>query len=258
MKATNLELELQKVGFDAREASVYLASLELGPSPVQKIAQRAGIPRATVYLVLDDLQNKGVVTTYDEGKKTYYVAEPPQHIADLVEENVLHAKQQQETIKRLIPQLTSRGQFEKGDASIVKYYQGPGGLRGYLRDAVTVDSQEIFSFIYNEASERLMAKANVSWDDIAKNRKRKKMKRKLIVTGEDIEKLKITHRTEDVLYLNTSDLALEADIDIIGDYVGFIPYAEPLRCVLIKDKSIATTMKSLFSAVWSLHSGKSS
>ena len=66
--ANNLELELQHIGLNEREAKVYLAALELGPSPVQKIAQRAGIPRATVYLVLDDLRSKGFVTTYDEGK----------------------------------------------------------------------------------------------------------------------------------------------------------------------------------------------
>ena len=72
--ANNLEIELQRVGLDERQAKVYLAALELGPSPVQKIAQRAGIPRATVYLVLNDLQGKGLITTYDEGKKTFFVA----------------------------------------------------------------------------------------------------------------------------------------------------------------------------------------
>ena len=70
MAPNNLEFELQKIGLDEREAKVYLATLELGPSPVQKIAQRSQVPRATTYLVLDDLQNKGFVSTYKDRKST--------------------------------------------------------------------------------------------------------------------------------------------------------------------------------------------
>ncbi|HSX24954.1 MAG TPA: helix-turn-helix domain-containing protein [Candidatus Andersenbacteria bacterium] len=246
----NLEFDLQKVGFDEREAKVYLACLELGPSPVQKIAQRAETPRATVYLVLDDLQNKGVVTTYDEGKKTYYVAEPPQKIADLVDKRALKVKQQQETLKSLIPELTSRGQFEKGESSIVKYYQGDGGLRGYVKDIFQTEGNEILSYISHEESDRIMAQMGIAWSDIAEWRKKKQLKRKLIVVGNDINFLKKIHKSGDAVYLTNEQLKLKADIDIIGDVVGFMPYLQPFSCVLIHDKSIADTMRNIFLKTW--------
>src|SRR3990167_11319830 len=98
----NLEIELQRVGLGERAAKVYLAALELGPSPVQKIAQRAGIPRATVYLVLDDLRSKGFVTTYDEGKKTFFVAESPEKLGDLIDRREDELKKQRQAMEGLV------------------------------------------------------------------------------------------------------------------------------------------------------------
>src|SRR3989344_6823911 len=183
MTATNLELELQKVGFDAREASVYLASLELGPSPVQKIAQRAGIPRATVYLVLDDLQNKGVVTTYEEGKKTYYVAEPPQHIADLVDENEIRVKQQKDTLKSLIPELTSRGQFEKGEKPMVKYYEGAQAVGVFMKDLLSGHEGEGLGIINLDKAINTLEQVNFPIDKVRERRKKNKIKSRVIYTN---------------------------------------------------------------------------
>src|SRR3989344_7665668 len=130
----NFEIELQRTGLDERGAKVYLAALELGPSPVQKIAARAGIPRATVYLVLSDLQGKGLITTYDEGKKTFFVAESPSQLELLVERREAEFKAQKEAIKNLVPELISRGQFEQGGRPMVKYYEGPNAVKSWLKD----------------------------------------------------------------------------------------------------------------------------
>ncbi|MBI3251348.1 MAG: TrmB family transcriptional regulator, partial [Candidatus Andersenbacteria bacterium] len=59
---------LKHLGLKDKEAAVYLAALQLGPSPVQNIARRANVVRATTYVILEDLQKKGLVTHYKEGK----------------------------------------------------------------------------------------------------------------------------------------------------------------------------------------------
>ncbi|MBU2235559.1 helix-turn-helix domain-containing protein, partial [Patescibacteria group bacterium] len=46
----NLETSLIQFGLNSKEASVYLAALELGGSPVLKIAKKAELKRPTVYL----------------------------------------------------------------------------------------------------------------------------------------------------------------------------------------------------------------
>ncbi len=47
-----LPLELKKLGLTDKEVRVYLATLELGYTTVQKIAQAAKISRPTAYAVI--------------------------------------------------------------------------------------------------------------------------------------------------------------------------------------------------------------
>ena len=51
----NPALILKNLGLSEKAAQVYLASLELGEAPVQKLAERAGLKRTTVYYVLEEL-----------------------------------------------------------------------------------------------------------------------------------------------------------------------------------------------------------
>lgn len=250
MTVTNLELELQKVGFDAREASVYLASLELGPSPVQKIAQRAGIPRATVYLVLDDLQNKGVVTTYEEGKKTYYVAEPPQHIADLVEENALKVKQQQETIKRLIPELASRGQFEKGERPMIRYYEGPRALQTFIHDIFSSKGKEIINFYHLDRAVETLANGGYSMEEVRKKRAKISLTSRVIYTSKNGPVTGYSTKERVAKFIKEKDYPLEADISVRGKSVFLFPYSNPPRGVTIEDSAIANSLKTIFDLLW--------
>ena len=73
-----LEKDIEKLGLSEKEAKVYLASLELGPSPVQVISQKSKVNRATTYVVIDSLMAMGLMSTYDEGKKTFFTSESPE------------------------------------------------------------------------------------------------------------------------------------------------------------------------------------
>lgn len=249
--ANNLEIELQRIGLDEREAKVYLASLELGPSPVQKIAQRARVPRATTYLVLDDLKSKGFITTYDEGKKTFFVAQSPDQLQNLLKLKEQRLQEEKDSLKDLLPELKKITQFKTDDTSpVVRYYEGEGGLKAFFRDIWRFEGKEVLSLMDHDESTQLLSLAGGSWGDVAQKRKRHKVKRKLIVVGEKPEGLKRIHKSGPAIFITKNQLPLRADVDIIGDFVGFMPYQKPLRCVLIHDPSIARTMSTIFHTIW--------
>ena len=50
--------QLQHLGLSDKEASVYMASLELGSDTVQEIAKRAEVKRANTYAVIEKLMSK--------------------------------------------------------------------------------------------------------------------------------------------------------------------------------------------------------
>lgn len=79
--------ELKKAGLSDKEIAVYVTALTLGPSTVQVIARRAQVARGTTYVTIEKLLEQGLMTQYVEGKRKFFVAEPPQQILRLMEKN---------------------------------------------------------------------------------------------------------------------------------------------------------------------------
>lgn len=67
----------ESVGLKPKEASVYLALLELGRGNVTQIAKISGLKRSIIYVVLDDLTKKGYISQLPEKKISEYSAQDP-------------------------------------------------------------------------------------------------------------------------------------------------------------------------------------
>ncbi len=84
---------LVSLGFSEKEANVYLALLELGSRTVSPIARSANINRTTAYDILETLVAKGLVSISGKEPVQEYVAESPEKVLKLIEEE-LNKKQQ--------------------------------------------------------------------------------------------------------------------------------------------------------------------
>jgi sugar-specific transcriptional regulator TrmB len=246
----NLEIELQRAGFDERQAKVYLAALELGPSPVQKIAARAGIPRASVYLVLNDLQQRGLITTYDEGKKTFFVAESPKRLEEIMENREAEFKAQKDAIKLLVPELISRGQFENGERPIVKYYEGPNAVKSWLKDNLSGEGGELLNIFHHDRADATLQKIGFPFEEVRALRKKHKIISRVIYTANKGPIEGYSTKERQAKFVSPDKYPFEADIVIRGDRIFFAPYNLPLRGVAIEDKAIANSMKTVFEALW--------
>ncbi|HEU0050855.1 MAG TPA: helix-turn-helix domain-containing protein, partial [Patescibacteria group bacterium] len=71
---------LMECGLTRKEADVYLALLELGPTGAQEIGKRADVNRTTTYLCLEMLKRRGLVSHFDEAKKLCFSAESPERL----------------------------------------------------------------------------------------------------------------------------------------------------------------------------------
>src|SRR4030042_7132027 len=90
---------LTNLGLDPKSASVYLNTLELGPTTIKKIAARTSLPRSTTYLLIDDLKKYNLVTESKVGKKTIFTASPPEKLIDIAKE---FKERSSETLSRII------------------------------------------------------------------------------------------------------------------------------------------------------------
>ena len=72
--------ELQKIGLSANEATVYLASLEMGPSTILELSKQSKIKRPTTHFVMEGFIKKGLASSFEKGKKRYFVVESPERL----------------------------------------------------------------------------------------------------------------------------------------------------------------------------------
>ncbi|MFZ5364074.1 MAG: TrmB family transcriptional regulator [Patescibacteria group bacterium] len=100
-----LEKELQKLGLSDKEAKVYLASMELGPSPVQAVAQKSGVNRATTYVMIESLISRGLMSSFEKGKKKFFTAESPEQLVTLLHKEEAEIKEKTRQMMEILPEL---------------------------------------------------------------------------------------------------------------------------------------------------------
>lgn len=126
MSVAPIELELRKLGLTEKEARIYLAGLELGPSSVQSIAQKTGLTRPTTYEIIKKLAAKKLlVETGKKGKRAFAV-QPPENILGLLRTQKREIDEKEREFIRIISTLEAKR--SKGKEGI-KVFKGEEGLK---------------------------------------------------------------------------------------------------------------------------------
>lgn len=138
--------ELELFNFTDREARVYLALLELGPSVVSVIAKSSGLKRSSLYILLDSLNKKGFVSTSESehtGTRTY-IATSPERIIYMANENLKKSQQLIQTAEKIFPALHQK--YTKSDFKPrVRFLDGKEGIINAYEDTLT-SSETIRSY----------------------------------------------------------------------------------------------------------------
>ena len=77
---------LTKLGLSQKAVEVYVASLQLGPTTIQKIAQKANLPRSSTYLLMDELKTKGLISETALAKKSIFTPSSPGKLIQIATE----------------------------------------------------------------------------------------------------------------------------------------------------------------------------
>lgn len=93
-----IALLLTTTGISKKAAQVYLAALQAGPTTMTDLARITTLKRSSVYLLIDTLLGRGLITTERRGKKTFYRAEHPQRILQTI-------RARTREMERVIPEL---------------------------------------------------------------------------------------------------------------------------------------------------------
>ncbi len=253
MKA--LARELQKLGLSDKEALVYLASLELGPSPVQIISRKAEVNRATTYVMIESLLQKGLMSTFDKGKKTMYTAEKPERLHRIVHAERATVDEKESVIKRLLPDLEAISDAA-GERPKVSFYEGEEGLEAMRETIFDTRTEQMEDFISFDDLRHLLPKEH--WKKHNARLAQRKIKGRTIYTSEQLENPadSIKHLWE-FRRIPKAQFPMHGELTVYGSRVAMIALRGKLAGVIIESKEMATMVRSMFELAW-LQAGKNS
>ncbi len=142
---------LKKLGFSDKISTVYLTLLRLGPSSVRKLAETSQMNRGSVYEGLKWLQDQGLVDFYEKDTKQYFVAEDPDKLASMVQNQIADLKETAVRVYDFIPELKSL--HNKGSERPVARYYDQSEIHTILEDVLAVCEArgEVLYRIYSTA-----------------------------------------------------------------------------------------------------------
>ncbi|MBI1999236.1 MAG: hypothetical protein HYS74_01105 [Parcubacteria group bacterium] len=242
--------ELQELGLSEKEARVYLAALELGKATADEIAKQANIKRSTAYVQIGSLQKQGLMSSYEEGKKTYFSPESPENLRRTVERQKQNIDFKQQELNKILPELSHL--FEGvGERPRVRFFDGKEGITSLREEifhakrgvAYVIYSFDALASIYSE--EELIA--------FAEKRAAKKIPFKLIYTREE-GKFGYPVRTPftERRFMSPERMPLSADIFVFDNRVGVMSLKGKIFGVLIESEEIAESIRSIFNVLWNI------
>lgn len=245
--------ELKKIGLKDKEASVYLACLQLGPSPVQVIARRAKVVRATTYVILESLAKLGLITEYQEGKKTLFTAEPPRQLLRVLEKQEEDIREKEQKLEILMPQLQALLK-SSGDRASVRYLDGLEGLRS-IRQEIVMYSQPgslVRNFIPDDHLRSIFPEDRHSY---YRQRVAKKIYSKTIFTTRSSE-VKEKMLSDDFskfserLYVSPENFPAAGGLSVFGDRVSLSSFIGRIGGVIIESEAMAEMVRNMFDLAW--------
>jgi HTH-type transcriptional regulator, sugar sensing transcriptional regulator len=126
---------IASLGLSENEAKVYLALLELGPSLVTEISQKAEVNRVSCYDVLEKLVQYNLVT-YASGQnsKKRYSAMPPYNLFSFLERRQKRQDKKLEELKRKMPELKML--YRELNRPSIKFFEGTEGLKAIYAETL--------------------------------------------------------------------------------------------------------------------------
>lgn len=246
MQIANVAKKLESVGLTEKQAKVYVAALFLGPAAVQRIAEQAEVNRATTYVILAELADMGLVSESTEGKKTVYVAEPPEAIDRYLNAMEKAIDDRKAQLKGVMTELKEASRIEVEDAPVVRFFKGPEAAQAvsaYLRRKSKRNS-EVYSMTNVDEVLRLfpdILKTNPS------DRQKKSITSKVIYSGDT----QIASDAKSGRRVKRSTKPILGDINIYEDRMSILSYrGDDSVGVIIEGREIVAVLRQLFELAW--------
>lgn len=226
---------------------MYAAALELGPSPVQVISKKAGVNRATTYVQIASLSARGLMTTYEQGKKRFFVAESPERLSALYEEELHILRDKEKALQELMPEL-KRLRPNTGMPT-VRLFEGQDGLEMARQELMHAKNKDIVDFLGQDHYRQAVPEASRVQQYLRV--KKAGFRGKVILSTKDFAQYERDETTTfDRRVISGEQYKIPGELAVFDDKIVMLSYKGEPVAVMIENKEMAEMLSSLFNLAW--------
>ncbi|MFB6226623.1 MAG: TrmB family transcriptional regulator [Candidatus Paceibacteria bacterium] len=239
---------LKYYGLDNVQIKVYKKLVKKGESRVPDLLEDLELSRASIYDALKELQNKNLVVDRKEGRKTFYKAEHPDKLHELMKDKRRELESKNNRIQEVIDKF--KGEYKKqSNRPGVRVFEGKEGFKEAMYD--NLEANEIYSILDMKNVPDFIYELD---KDYVKRRRKKGINKKILIKGDEKEKQHLksldTHLKE-VRLLPEDFSHSKSSIQIYNDKVAYFAMRkDPILAVIINDPHINQINKNIFDHLW--------
>lgn len=222
-----------------KEIELYVDLIENGESSAGELAERTNIKRPTVYLTLESLHAKSLVSVIDKGKIKKYVAMDPENLREFFAQRI-------RTLNEIMPKLKFlSNRLSKKPA--VRYFSGIEGAKAAYHETLVEPKTQVRTIGSIRNTKKVFG------PDFVDRYIRERVKRKISmdsILGDTPFARKIGKQNKKQLrklaLIDPHLLPKNTEANIWGHKVAFASYGEEPVGIIIENKEFAQLLSTLY------------
>ena len=228
-----------ELGLTATETRIYLSALKLGPTSVQEIAKSAKLSRTAAYDAVASLQERGLIATFERGKRRFFSAADPERALAYFRENVGRMEEKLDTLNRSISEIKM---MAGGERPTVRLYEGDEALHVLFNDMASVGPKEFLEV--SNITEVYKHLDNKYLHEVRKVLDPSRVKIRLLHRGET----KAPREGTEYCQLPDEFGDFHGDLWIYDNRLAFTQYIGKTVVIIIESKAFADMARVMFRA----------
>jgi len=236
-----------ELGLKEEHLKIYKASLSWGETTISNLAYKSGIARTTVYELIDELVNIGIIkTSIKKGKKLYSPAQPEFLMGLLkkksseLEDLIYNFNNQMKELKAIenTKKLKPKVYMLEGAEGVMQAYEMTFEAKEVLVQCLTDDYGDVSEEFFNDYFERFFKQSDIKSKEIlAENEDEEYIKK--YGSGKNLQ-LRVPVKGETA-----------TDFMVFEDKVVFVSFAKGgSYALLVDDAKVASCMRNIYNLAW--------
>ena len=246
---------LEQIGLERAEIKAYLALIESGLTTTGLLVKKSGIPSSRIYLILQQLVEKGLVSYTIVRNTKYFKAQDPKRLYEFIDSQKKLLSEKENELSKIISDLKQKQliaeKLEKKEQK-VQTFEGISGIKTALENVLNILKKGDEFIVFGSpriGSEKLHGFFN----DFHKRRANKGIKYKIIYNsdakefGEERKMYKLTEVRFLPKGMNTPSVSW-----IFKDYIALVVFSDEPVAMVIKNKQMVDSFMTYFKFMWGL------